>query len=284
MKVFLIWSGPVSHQAARISKELLETVVQGVECFISDDIETGQLWRSIIAEQLGNTDFGIVFVTAKNRTNHWIHFEAGAVAKAVEKSNVVPVCVGLRKGEIEGPLADFQMVEFTQDGFKKIVQAMAKHLKLVRVEHMLKVLGWKWDEVEAQINDVLESAAKEGPKPLFPKVPEERKVEDKLEEVLVRMRRLEANPERETLARSPPANALNHPHGYVVSPWFAFAPTADPNEIDRAAAASGSTRMLRNADGSVQLAGERLDIGGFFKSVKHLKPRTLARPVDALDD
>jgi hypothetical protein len=52
MKIFLSWSGEVSHEVAKILDNWLPCMLQGVETFLSSDISKGDRWTDVLAEEL----------------------------------------------------------------------------------------------------------------------------------------------------------------------------------------------------------------------------------------
>ena len=110
MKVFISWSRERSKVVAEALRQWLPDVIQSVEPWLSSqDIEAGARWGDEVARELTETSFGIVCLTAENQTAPWILFEAGALAKTLDKSRVVPYLIGLEPTDVQrGPLAQFQ--------------------------------------------------------------------------------------------------------------------------------------------------------------------------------
>jgi hypothetical protein len=121
VKVFLSWSGERSRLVATVLRDWLPYVINDVEPFISSDIDAGARWQSEIAVELDTTEFGILCVTVENQRTPWLNFEAGALAKALNTSRVVPLAINLSPAEIQIPLGQFQAQPLTQDGIEKIV-------------------------------------------------------------------------------------------------------------------------------------------------------------------
>jgi hypothetical protein len=110
MRIFLSWSQPRSKAIAAALHRWLPRVLQGVEPWMSDlDIEAGVRWSSEIATALEACNFGIVCVTPEALEQPWLHFEAGALAKQVSVSKVVPYVYDLDLAQLQkGPLGSFQ--------------------------------------------------------------------------------------------------------------------------------------------------------------------------------
>jgi hypothetical protein len=94
----------------------LPGVINDVNPFMSDEIEPGARWQQEISTELESTDFGIIFVTAANQHRPWLNFEAGALAKAVDISRVVPLAIDLRPAEIDFHWGSFKPSVLTSTG------------------------------------------------------------------------------------------------------------------------------------------------------------------------
>jgi hypothetical protein len=81
-------------------------------------------WQAEVAEQLGETDFGIVCVTGTNQAAPWLNFEAGALAKAVSSSRVIPLAIDLKPTDIGLPLGQFQGQEANEAGLRDVVTSL----------------------------------------------------------------------------------------------------------------------------------------------------------------
>src|SRR4051812_6219646 len=87
LKVFISWSGERSKAVAEALKEWLPVIFQDLDAWVSShDIKAGERWESEIGGQLETTDLGILCLTGDNLTAPWLLFEAGSLAKSVDKS------------------------------------------------------------------------------------------------------------------------------------------------------------------------------------------------------
>lgn len=93
-----------------------------------EDIETGTRWGLELARQLETTKIAVVCVTPENMDSPWLNFEAGAVAKAVEKAFVCPYLFHLEKSDLRGPLAQFQAAKTNQEDTLALVYTINKAL------------------------------------------------------------------------------------------------------------------------------------------------------------
>jgi len=118
-KVFISWSGELSNKVAEELRKWLPGVLQFVKpYFTPNDIDKGTRWSSEIAGELENSDVGIICLTKDNIERPWILFEAGALSKKINKSNVCTLLFNLEPTDLSGPLASFQSTKFEKADFK----------------------------------------------------------------------------------------------------------------------------------------------------------------------
>jgi len=195
MQVFLMWAGEKSHMAARALKEFLEFVVRGPKYFISDDIEGGRLWRVTLAGELEAASFGIACLTRDNLRSHWLHFEAGALSKAVGQANVVPFLVGPQTTDVEGPLADFQMIMSDQEGTRKLVSLLASRVVDAKSDVVDKSFGFVWPDLDLQLSDLRAASSPEAEREEVEREEPVRHEAALIREILERVRRVEGRME-----------------------------------------------------------------------------------------
>ncbi len=174
MKVFISWSGPLSQRVAVTLREWLRLVVPSVNPYVSaEDIDKGARWSAEIANELQESNYGVLIITKDNITEPWVNFEAGALAKTVEKARVCPLLIDLRVADIDrrSPLLQFQAAAFDQKDVLRLVQSINLSTDAaqdkVLVEKQFK--KW-WPELEADIGGILKHyqgapVAAEKPKP-----------------------------------------------------------------------------------------------------------------------
>jgi hypothetical protein len=131
MKVFISWSGELSHQVAKALRDFLPVVLPGLTAWMSStDIPKGSRWGNKLGQELSDTDYGIVCVVPGNWEEPWLNFEAGSLAKSVEHAHVAPVLVGLDPADISGPLSQFQATKFEREDVRMLVRDLAKLMKV----------------------------------------------------------------------------------------------------------------------------------------------------------
>lgn len=166
MKVFISWSGERSHVLADALHDWLPLVLHYVEPWLSQaDIEAGQRWADQVAKELESCNFGILCVTRENVISPWVLFEAGALAKSMQGSRVIPLLLGLEFRDITGPLAQFQAKKVEREGLLDVIQSLnqsAQHpVPEARVTQLFDAL---WPELEKKVAAIpsLPTPAKHG--------------------------------------------------------------------------------------------------------------------------
>lgn len=157
MKVFLSWSGELSHKVALIFRDWLPSVLQFVEPYVSsEDIDKGARWSTDIAKELEEASFGILFITKDNIDASWLNFEAGALSKSIDRSRVCPFLFGIKRADVKGPLLQFQSTIFDYDDLKKLITT----INSVYEEHPLdeqrleKVFDVWWPTLSDQLESL----------------------------------------------------------------------------------------------------------------------------------
>ena len=109
MKLFISWSGKTSREVAQALHDWLPFVIQAVKPFISTgDIDKGKRWSDVLSTELNETAYGILVITPDNFDKPWLHFEAGALSKSVDKAYVSPFLFNIDPLRLLGPLSQFQ--------------------------------------------------------------------------------------------------------------------------------------------------------------------------------
>jgi hypothetical protein len=123
MKVFICWSdeGSASHKAAQALHRWIKSTFDGVQPFLSSsDVSAGEVWGTRLGGELKETTFGIACVTPASKDSTWMHYEAGAIAKLVEDSKLVPLVLGLRATDLSKPLGRFNAAVATEAALREL--------------------------------------------------------------------------------------------------------------------------------------------------------------------
>ncbi len=164
MKIFISWSGKLSHEIACVFRDWLPSVIQSVKPYVSsEDIDKGTRWSTDIAGELEVSNYGIIIVTKDNLTAQWINFEAGALSKTLDKANVSPFLFGIKRSEVQGPLVQFQSTIFEKMDVFKLIQSINKRLdedKKLDETQLSKAFEVWWNELETKLNFLENAVAK----------------------------------------------------------------------------------------------------------------------------
>jgi hypothetical protein len=156
MKIFLSWSTEPSKFIAEALKEWIPNVIQVARPWFSDsDIDRGTRWSAEIATELENSRFGIICLTPENTTAPWINFEAGALAKTLTKTYVVPLLFELEPADLVGPLSQFNAARINRDDMQKLMLTINKALENpLDASVVEKSFEMWWPELEKKIGQV----------------------------------------------------------------------------------------------------------------------------------
>ncbi len=192
MKVFLSWSGDESRHFAEQFKDLLEQVLPWTKVYLSDvDIESGERWLSNVAGNLEEANFGVIFLTSKNKTAPWILFEAGALSKNLDDARVVPLLCDLSDIDLTGnPLSHFQYRKLVKDDVAKIIRDISRRAEQpASWERLARTFDMFWPEYERGFLQIRETAAKGVEKPVKESTANElKRMQRSMDEVLALLR------------------------------------------------------------------------------------------------
>ena len=197
MKVFISWSGERGRQLGEAIREWLPTVLQSVEPYFSpSDIDKGAKWDSDITQALKSSNVGLIIVTHDSLKSQWTMFEAGALARSVEKTTrVCPMLFDVKKSEVTGPLTSFQMADFTQQEVQRVLATVNKvQEKGLDDAALAKAFEKWWPDLETKVKSIL--AATQSIEPAA----ELRSDRELLEENLLLTRQVVAQQEESTIA------------------------------------------------------------------------------------
>ena len=123
--IFISWSGDISHAVAEQLKDWIPLVFSGPRCWLSShDLPAGRVWVTELFEQLQLCNVGVIVLTAENLNSSWMLFEAGALCKNLKISRVLPYLVGIKRSDLKGPFAEFQAIEATQEGTRRLIHSI----------------------------------------------------------------------------------------------------------------------------------------------------------------
>jgi len=158
MKIFVSWSGEMSKKTAQSLKKWLPMIIQAVDVFYSpEDIEKGEIWDNKLVQELSSCNYGIICLTSENMTAPWIHFEAGAIAKALD-SRVSTLLVNVKPSDIKGPLSRYQGTKIEKNDFLQLIMDINKNIETPLENSVLESLfNALWSQIESELKDIKHS-------------------------------------------------------------------------------------------------------------------------------
>ena len=179
MKVFLSWSGTLSHRVAALLRDWLPNVLQAVEPWLSSqDIAPGARWAAEVSTQLQSVEVGIICLTAENARSTWLNFEAGAISKRQDAARICVYAVNVGPTEVEGPLSQFQIARADRDDTFKLVRSLNAGLPQPALsdERLRRTFDVWWPTLESQLHAAIAEQPKASSTP--------RSLDDKVDEAL----------------------------------------------------------------------------------------------------
>lgn len=158
MKVFISWSGDTSRALARCLRDWIPGVVQAARpYFTPDDVVKGSRWSGDIARELAESSIGIICLTRDNLEAPWLMFEAGALAKNLDRARVCPLLFGLEATDIKGPLVHFQAAPFGKQEMRRVVGMINQELRdsALKASVLDSVFEMWWPRLEEAVDEAM---------------------------------------------------------------------------------------------------------------------------------
>lgn len=159
MKVFISWSGELSHKLGEAVRNWLPSALQYVKpYFTPDDIDKGAKWASEISKELSTSSVCIIILTRSNLTSSWIMFEAGAISSTLENARVCPIIFDLDPTDLQGPLAQFQVTRFQKDDIRRLfytINSLAGEQRLDDTVAAAVFEKW-WPDLETALKRIVD--------------------------------------------------------------------------------------------------------------------------------
>jgi hypothetical protein len=178
--VFISWSGDTSREIAEELRRWVPSVLQFAKpYFTPEDIEKGSKWATEISKKLADSHIGLICLTKENYEKPWILFEAGALAKDLDKSKVCSILFDLDTTDFTGPLTNFQTTQFEKNDFKKMMWSINQSGDQWSLDRdtFESVFQMWWPKLQASVEKILS-------KPRSETLSAPRSDRDLLEEVL----------------------------------------------------------------------------------------------------
>lgn len=159
MNVFISWSGERSKAVANALHDWIPHVINIIQPWMSEvDIDKGARWDVDVANQLKKAKVGIICLTPDNLNAPWIHFEAGALSKTVEKETYVcPYLFEVDLKDIKGlPLEQFQSTIADKNDTRKLINTINKALedKALKENFLNEAFEMWWPKLEDKLKNI----------------------------------------------------------------------------------------------------------------------------------
>ncbi len=155
MKVFISWSGESSRKVAIGLKKFLKEMLPPLEIWVSQgNIGLGSRWLEELSKGLQDCNFGILCLTPENINSPWIAYEAGALAKVIERSLVIPYFIQLDPKDVKYPLAQFQGVVASMEGTGDLLATIKSRMDILGQVDFDANFQKFWPELEQILKDL----------------------------------------------------------------------------------------------------------------------------------
>jgi hypothetical protein len=126
MEVFVSWSGSRAKTIAQSLRDWIPCVLQSVRPWMSEgDLDAGSRWQVELAKKLQQVNFGIICLTPETVNTPWVLFEAGALAKTLNDSFVLPYLIDIDEGALGGsPLSQFIAASADKFGTRRLISGI----------------------------------------------------------------------------------------------------------------------------------------------------------------
>jgi len=167
MKIFISWSNETSHAVALALEDWIPSVIQAVETWVSpEDVRKGTGWVNDVSKELNQTSLGILCVVPGDIGAPWVNFEAGALLKFVDSSNVIPLLIDVERGELDnGPLAQFSSALWGKKDIYQILERINESMKERKLseERFRNTFEIWWPKLQMDVASIMQKEAKEIP-------------------------------------------------------------------------------------------------------------------------
>ncbi|MEZ6318098.1 MAG: TIR domain-containing protein [Phycisphaerales bacterium] len=103
--IFISWAATPAREIAKEMNGWLPVVLPRVRSWMSnDDLRKGTRWNQELTEQLKTSLAGIVIATPSSIHSDWLHYELGAISKALSDRLCCPILFDLDETAVSGPL------------------------------------------------------------------------------------------------------------------------------------------------------------------------------------
>jgi len=166
---FFISHCDMDKNIAKLFSDALRRITLGQisPWFSSDDnmnggLKPGDIWFNQIFDRITQSKAVVSLLTPNSINRPWIYFESG-IGQALKNSEVIPVCIGVKKDAILPPLGLYQCYQLND--YRSVVEFFSKLLTLFEIqfdEEMSKVVIEKFVSDISKISFNTEFSEEEG--------------------------------------------------------------------------------------------------------------------------
>jgi hypothetical protein len=123
VRIFISWSGRASHEAARVLRDTLPTILPDAEIRLWDDsvVEANVDFEPTLRQAQMDAQFAIACVTRENQGSAWLNFEMGFFAARLGRARVAMILVDLQPSMLAGPLKNFRSFSIDSIELRELV-------------------------------------------------------------------------------------------------------------------------------------------------------------------
>ncbi len=120
------------------------------------DLGPGTRWGLELAKSLESTNFGVICLAPETLYSNWMHFESGALAKALNNSYVCPYLIGVDHKELTGPLSQFNAVVADEKGTFQLVSSInqASGAERLSANVLADTFEKWWPDLKRKLSDL----------------------------------------------------------------------------------------------------------------------------------
>ena len=157
MQIYISWSGPASYKVALLLRDLIHTILPGVEVWVSaEDIKDGARWSPDLVRILDQSSFKILCADPSNHQTNWFNFEVGAIAKSTPKWHIKVFLTSLKPGDLRGPIASYQTVRLDKEDMRRMLEDIHANIPSVQISkpEMVENLGYEWPDFQKAVKNI----------------------------------------------------------------------------------------------------------------------------------
>jgi hypothetical protein len=116
--------------------------------------------------ELNETGYGIMVITPDNFDKPWLHFEAGAISKSVDKAYVSPFLFNIEPSRLVGPLQQFQATINDRDDILRLLGSINSRLpddRQLPFEILNREFELLWPDLKKKLDKAAETQDLENP-------------------------------------------------------------------------------------------------------------------------